>query len=161
MKILKRNALFVSSIPNSRKWHRYSGYFLALSMIGHIAALRLLPIYALGYKKASIVDVTLATYAYKLWPYLFFPYYILLITTGIYHTFYGLYYANFVLRKKRWFSWNSSVWRNLAIISFTIGIISTAGACGFLFKIDMPLQDTWQSIFDAIKPAFLKKSIKN
>lgn len=68
--------------------HRTSGYLLSLFMIGHIGATRIVPLLVLD--DPSVIDLSYASYAMLQWKSLFFPYYIALLFTGIYHSCYGI-----------------------------------------------------------------------
>jgi hypothetical protein len=68
--------------------HRYAGYFLGLSMVGHIGATRVLPMIML--EDPSVFDYTYLTKVIRFFPnYSFAVYLFLLGATGGWHLIYG------------------------------------------------------------------------
>jgi len=70
---------------NPSSLHRYTGYFLVGVIGGHVAATRIIPLIL-----KETVDFSLVSQTLIRWPYIFYPYYFLLATCGLYHTCYGL-----------------------------------------------------------------------
>mmetsp|Transcript_1610 Transcript_1610/g.5525 ORF Transcript_1610/g.5525 Transcript_1610/m.5525 type:complete len:202 (+) Transcript_1610:4634-5239(+) len=87
-------------------WHRFSGYFLTVAVVGHASATRILPL--LGHYQ-QIIDISYATVSLDVIPGLFHLYYVLFTCAALYHTMYGLNQvikrleiADFTLRRRFW-----------------------------------------------------------
>ena len=82
-------------VPLRVRLHRYTGYFLALAFVGHVAATRG-PSLVFGLETDfAFLHLSLATA-----PYFFFPYYALLAFSGGYHLVHGALVALDVLGVK-------------------------------------------------------------
>ncbi len=71
------------------KWHRYSGMFLLLVIFGHIGALR-----APSYLADVYPEFAGVAFAVAYLPYVFIPYYFVLLLGGFYHSVNGLSIAS-------------------------------------------------------------------
>jgi len=78
---------FVSTLSPLRL-HRYAGLYLQVVIIGHVAATRL-PYVLYG----KLADFSLVAWSLKMWPFAFYPYYILLGSCGLYHLSFGIQQA--------------------------------------------------------------------
>jgi len=83
--------------------HRASALYLILSIIGHVAGTRLLALYTNTPSTFSDISFTLDT-----WP-LFYPYYILLSTSGLYHMSYGILQVFKKVKISRTWWWTCSL----------------------------------------------------
>eukprot|EP01119_Soliformovum_irregulare_P006063 TRINITY_DN1780_c0_g1_i2.p1 TRINITY_DN1780_c0_g1~~TRINITY_DN1780_c0_g1_i2.p1 ORF type:complete len:251 (-),score=45.67 TRINITY_DN1780_c0_g1_i2:42-794(-) len=120
--------------PQKFKWlsplglHRLSGYYLNLSMVGHIVATRLR-----GYLFASPADFAFISLTLARWPLagFFYPYYALLAISGVYHTAYGLASAKRTLTHKgpKWFKPGSTSFK-VAVGTGCVAILSSILAFG-------------------------------
>jgi len=161
-KFLSRKEKVSSSLPLSRKYHRYHGYVLFIFTIPHLYATRICPLIALGPKESENLDVTLATLSFRLVSKYFYLYYTFLFASGLYHTVYGLYLSNILLdrsNKKKpsdiLTSMQSKYWQYFGGSCVIIGAIASAAICGGLFSIDITREDLLQKTYDVLIPAFL------
>lgn len=134
--------------PRSRGWarlplrtrlHRLSAYFLLVVIVGHIAATRL----------PSVIDgVWLGfaglTFSMEWMPGIFYPYYVVLGLTGLYHGSYGAYLALRSLGVRLPTVTAMGGWATvpLVVASLLIGL-GVLSFGGHLFAID----DPWSSDF--------------
>jgi succinate dehydrogenase/fumarate reductase cytochrome b subunit len=134
--------------PRSRDWgrlplrtrlHRLSAYFLLVFVLGHIAATRL----------PSLLDgpyVGFAGLSFTMWklPGYFYPYYLLLGLTGLYHGSYGAYLALRALgvRLPSISRLSARAWGPLAVaaVLVVLGVLSFGG---LLYPIDDPRQSAY------------------
>jgi succinate dehydrogenase/fumarate reductase cytochrome b subunit len=134
--------------PRSRDWgklplrtrlHRLSAYFLLVFVFGHFAATR----------APSLLDgvyIEFAGLSFTMWklPGYFYPYYVLLGLTGLYHGSYGAYLALRALGVKlpSISRLGIKVWIPLgaAAILLVLGVLSFGG---FLYPIDDPRQSAF------------------
>jgi succinate dehydrogenase/fumarate reductase cytochrome b subunit len=121
--------------------HRYSGYILAGLMCTHITYTRILPFVVLD--DPEVLDLTFVTHSFS--SLIMYPYYIILGTTGMYHTLYGLVQSiqvlklsRFQLKPGRWLFWSKV---------FTGVIISTVLALSGLYeRVPLPLHDIYEKL---------------
>jgi len=73
------------TIGKALQYHRYSGYFLATFVGGHFLATR-----GIDLIFNSKPDFSLISFSISKWGFLFYPYYFLLASCGLYHLSYGL-----------------------------------------------------------------------
>eukprot|EP01112_Ceratiomyxa_fruticulosa_P020663 TRINITY_DN7118_c0_g1_i2.p1 TRINITY_DN7118_c0_g1~~TRINITY_DN7118_c0_g1_i2.p1 ORF type:complete len:254 (-),score=27.17 TRINITY_DN7118_c0_g1_i2:335-1096(-) len=81
MKIPKQNTPNLPSL-----YHRYAGWFLMFVIGGHISFTRLPVLWFSNWNP----NFSYSTYTLETYPYLMYPYYILLASAGFYHMTYGL-----------------------------------------------------------------------
>ena len=134
--------------PRSRQWsklplrtrlHRLSAYFLLLFVFGHIAATRL----------PSLLDgvyVGFAGLSFTMWklPGYFYPYYLLLGLTGLFHGSYGAYLALRALgvRLPSLSRLGVRAWGPLAAAAVVV-VLGVLSFGGLLYPIDDPRQSTF------------------
>lgn len=134
--------------PRSRNWgqlplrtrlHRLSAYFLLVFVLGHFAATR----------APSLLDgvyIGFAGLSFTMWklPGYFYPYYLLLGLTGLYHGSYGAYLALRALgvRLPSVSRLGAKAWVPLAAaaVLLALGVLSFGG---FLYPIDDPRQSAF------------------
>jgi succinate dehydrogenase/fumarate reductase cytochrome b subunit len=117
------------------KGHRYTGYFLSMSIFGHVAATRLAPLFFLD--DPSQYDYTFITHANNLFGSLFGVYLALLGIAGGWHLIYGTRSAIATLR-------GSSVagkpfpfaLKPVAALSHLLIINAVLAASGFYYVVD-------------------------
>ncbi len=111
--------------------HRYSGYFLALFVFGHIAATRL-P----GLLRGAYPEFMGVAYTFQLAPYYFYPYYSLLALAGLYHMLHGsqLAFGIMGVRVPNLLRKGPGFWVPTTAIA-TFVMLGVAGVGGLLFSI--------------------------
>ncbi|KAH6565773.1 hypothetical protein BASA60_009780 [Batrachochytrium salamandrivorans] len=147
-------AAIVSLLPHSaessaskairfRAWHRYAGYTLALFMLGHVGATRLVPLLVLP--DASIVDLTMVTQTTVTYPGLFHVYYFALGTAGLYHTLYGISAAlgTFRIRIPRV---APKVWDRISLAMVMLMASTIMALAGFYEPIFIPRAQLWNDL---------------
>ncbi|TPX59159.1 hypothetical protein PhCBS80983_g02634 [Powellomyces hirtus] len=135
------------------RWHRYTGYVLTAFIGGHLIATRLTPINV--FDDPPIVDLTwITTTLNGNLRFLFFPYYAVFGTAGIYHTAYGIQQSVRMLRMSRK-SVKPGTWTKLM---YTSGILMTTALlaiAGTFETIPIPLASKWKELDDGITKAAL------
>jgi succinate dehydrogenase/fumarate reductase cytochrome b subunit len=128
--------------PRSREWsrlplrtrlHRASAYFLLVFVFGHIAATRLpnLEGVIVGFAGLSFTMDRLGAY--------FYPYYLLLGLSGLYHGSYGVYLAlrSLGVRLPSVAKLGARAWVPLAVAALLVGF-GVLSFGGILYEIDDP-----------------------
>ncbi|KAJ3270505.1 hypothetical protein HDV01_007761 [Terramyces sp. JEL0728] len=124
--------------------HRTSGYLLSFFMIGHIGALRILPLALL--EDPSVIDLTYASYALLQWKSLFYPYYIALLFTGIYHTCYGINQALHAFGTKV-FQPKIGFWLYFAIGAALVSLSTTLAVGGLFGDIEFTDINAFKKVY--------------
>ena len=94
----RRGTLAPSSIP--MRIHRYTGYVLLLSITGHVAATRFMPMMGAGALATGKADLSFISYSLLNWPLFFDVYYLVFGLSGAVHLFLGLGIALRVLKPR-------------------------------------------------------------
>jgi len=136
----------------SLKVHRLSGYTLSVFVGGHIVAARIIPL--IFNDKA---DFTLMSFSLEHWPLLFYPYFFVLGSSGVYHMAHGLVQAKQVLisSKNDWRKTTEST-----IFRVLVGITAISVASGILafggkyFSVNKSRYDVWYKLYNTIYPEF-------
>lgn len=126
------------------RWHRYSGVFLMLVIVGHVAAVRGPSWFADIYPGAQGLAFTLNAY-----PAYFYPYYFLLACAGFYHALQGTSVAAARFNKRGLRASNE----RLASLTAGFGVLAIlALAClgGLLYEIPDPFDNDAARLFRSI-----------
>jgi len=134
----KRNGQTVST-PLALTLHRYAGLFLAIIVVGHVTATRLVP-----YMSNAPFSFSHLSFSLDLLPMIFYPYYSLLALGGLYHLSYGilLIFQKASISSKLW--WRISVFGVFALI---ISAIITFGS--------HPARDLGAYVLIALEPLYV------
>ncbi len=113
-----------AGVPWRMRLHRWSAWFLALVIFGHIAAVR-------GPQVLFGVAPEFEGVAFALWwqPFFFYPYYLLLALAGLYHGANGLLYALGMLRIRVSPRWREG--RRFWIPVGAVAVLLVASVLGF------------------------------
>ncbi len=126
------------------RWHRYSGVFLMLVIVGHVAAVRGPSWFADIYPGAEGLAFTLNAY-----PAYFYPYYFLLACAGFYHAAQGIGVALARLNMGR----PVFAGRGLAVLTTGFALLALcalAGLAGLLYEIPDPFDNDAARLFRSI-----------
>lgn len=120
-----------AKVPPRLRWHRYSGYFLAFFVFGHIAATRLPSLLRDAYPEFMGV-----AYTFQFAPYYFYPYYVLLALAGLYHMLHGSLLAFGILgvQAPRVLRQGPGFWVPTGASALMV-MLGVAGVGGLLFAI--------------------------
>jgi succinate dehydrogenase/fumarate reductase cytochrome b subunit len=129
-------------LPLRTRLQRLSGLFLALSMLGHVAATRGLDlVFGVAPRFAGL------SFTFEWMPAFFVPYYTLLMMCGVYHTAHGVTMALRVLgvgmpgRVPHW------LFGGVVAVGWVAGLVGLASIAGLLYPIDDPLQNDYAQFF--------------
>ena len=139
--------------PTNLGWrvrlHRYSGYYLMLAFVGHVAATRGPGL--LGYPAdLSFVHLSLA-YA----GVFFYPYYVLLGVGGAYHLTHGVIVALRALRVRlpaALVGRRSVAFGALAVLASMVVLTGVLGLGGHLYEVDTSRFVEWQGLYESLVP---------
>lgn len=118
--------------------HRYAGYFLAMSIFGHVGATRFGPLWLLG-DSASEYDYTFITAACDKFPANVFPVYLMLLgMAGGWHLIYGTRSAFATLRGSSVVGTKFPIGlKVVAVISHILMISTVLTVSGYIYDIDI------------------------
>ncbi|KAI8825895.1 uncharacterized protein EV422DRAFT_514602 [Fimicolochytrium jonesii] len=131
------------------QFHRLSGYVLTALVGVHVLATRITPLKVLP--DTSIIDLTFVTHSLRAdWTApLFYPYYIILGTAGIYHTAFGIQQAlsSMKLMRKRV---NPGTWTTALLVSAGIMTLAILGIAGIFEDVPIPLASKWHDLTEVM-----------
>ena len=133
--------------------HRYSGYFIFLAFFGHVLATR-----SPSLIFAKNVDMSFLHFSLTIMPWFFYPYYILLGTSGIYHLSNGVISALRLLKvkiPKSAAAPSSRMFWIWAGLSLAITIFSVLSIGGILIEIDSGRYEEWKLFASKFLPISL------
>ncbi len=139
----KKSGRAKAPLPARARWHRRSGWFLAIFILGHILATR-------GLNLWKEVDVGFDALSFAYWwsPAYFYPYYAGLGLLGLYHVVHGSMVAcgRLGLRWPRWATRGPGFW--LPVCAFGLGLVLAFLAFdGRLFEIPDPRKNDYAEIY--------------
>jgi succinate dehydrogenase/fumarate reductase cytochrome b subunit len=135
----------VSGILRLRlRLHRYSAYYLAIFIFGHIAATRLPAILADAPPFFAGVSFSL-----HFMPWWFYPYYALLGIAGLYHMFYGIPVALGALgvRAPQAIRRGAGFWVPVSVGAVVI-VTALLGFGGVLYEVDDPFDNDYARAYE-------------
>lgn len=127
-RMAKRRNRTARRVPGWMRAHRFSGYFLLATVIGHAAATRVLPAFGTGPTATGAADFAYVSYAVIGWPWFFAPYYIALGLCGAIHLGLGVRLALPVLLPGRVISGPPSCRYLLGVGAFALLVSMGVGA---------------------------------
>ena len=133
--------------------HRYSGYFILLAFFGHVIATRS-PSLIFGMN----VDMSFLYFSLFIMPWFFYPYYLLLGTSGIYHLTNGVITALRALKvhlPKSAASPSSRIFWIWIGICLTITFFSVLSLGGILIEIENDRYAEWKLFASKFVPISL------
>jgi succinate dehydrogenase/fumarate reductase cytochrome b subunit len=129
--------------------HRYAGYFLMVFIVGHVGATRLPPLLAGAYPEFEGVAFT-----FQFLPLWFYPYYVLLALSGLFHAAIGLPLALAALsvRVRPELRRGARFW--LPVYAFAaLVLLGVAGLGGLLYEVpDLSAHPFAQVVLDVTGP---------
>ena len=133
--------------------HRWSGYFLALVIVGHVFATRVMPAVATGATATGRADFSYLAYSVLGWPVFINPYYFMLGLAGAIHLGLGLGYAAATLAPRR-FGSPGARRASIAIATFAgalvvAGVASVIGRAGEADRSRFP---EYEAVYDRLLP---------
>lgn len=130
--------------------HRYSGYFMMLAFAGHVSATRLPSLYG------ETVDFTFINFSLTYAGIFFFPYYVLLATSGLYHMTHGGIAALRIVGArlpKGATSARSRVFWGWAMACVTVAVLGVLALGGLLYEAEQSRAAEWMTFYEDLLPA--------
>lgn len=133
------------------RFHRYSGYFIFIAFFGHVLATRS-PSLIFGKE----VDMSFLHFSLTVAPWFFYPYYILLGTSGIYHITNGIISALRALKvnvPKQMAAPSSKIFWGWVGLGFVVTLISVLNIGGVINEVKETRYEEWREFVLRFVPA--------
>lgn len=131
-------------ITRRQWWHRMTGIFLLLVVVGHVAATR-----GIGYFYNAPPGFSGVSFSLWWMPWIFYPYYILLFVAGFSHMLGGLLFISrrYMRREPSWLAKNLNKLNLLAVVFVFVALLSFDGR---LFKVSNPTDNDYARAYSRI-----------
>ena len=141
----KKNDDYTESIGGSTDvyLHRQAGFLLGLSIVGHVTAVRVAPLFL--FQDASLIDLTYVTRTAQKFSYVFIPYYCLFVSAAFYHSVYGVAKTLKVFRLPHP-KISSTGWLYIAGMLAVVGTSTVLAISGIYEDVFIPLAPQWDEL---------------
>lgn len=127
---------------------------MGITIIPHFTATRVVTSIAFGLKNNPF-DATFVNQTFVEAPYIFYPYYLMLYASGVYHTIFGVYYALSKLTNKSnkdkqdtvAIINNSRLWKGVAFVAAVVSVATVGAMSGHIYDIPDPPADKMNKIY--------------